>query len=280
MGGAVGRLRDRPGELGVCDELSDRLGGERLEAHRQDLPAEGGKPGEKRRHRSRLAHLLGAVGEEHPDPGAGDDEAEQVEAGCIRPLQVVDHHQGSPGPQRPQQQGGALERQHPAALGVEDPRPGGRQVAELGHQPRQGLGGALGQGAGRLAVQGEGLPQQRAGERPGVVPLGAEGPRRDHGHRRVGRHLGEQAGLAHPGDAGDDHRGGGGTGEGGVDGGQLGLPAHEGELLEGGQAPGDGRGPGGGRGEGLSSQQPCLQGCRLRGEVDAELVGEAPPEGL
>ena len=119
MGGAVGRLRDRPGELGVRDELSDRPGGKRLEVQRQDLPAEGGKPGEEHRHRPRLAHLPGSVGEEHPDPGAGDDEAEQVEAGCIRPLQIVDDHQGSSGPQRPQQQGGALEREDPAALGIE-----------------------------------------------------------------------------------------------------------------------------------------------------------------
>ncbi|GGM74701.1 hypothetical protein GCM10010106_21490 [Thermopolyspora flexuosa] len=203
--GVRGGGAEDPGHLG-----GDLVAGEPRQLQPEHA-VEPGEPGEHRAQRMLPVQLVGAVGEQHEHlrrEQVAAEERDQVAAGTVRPVHVLDDEQHRALLGEPFQQGEELlEEPGPAGVGL----PVARRLAELGQQPGEVAGGAVGQQRGDLARTS--LPDelaQHGGERGVGEALGGEldAAADEHPGLPLGGELGEpgdEPGLADPGLAADEH---------------------------------------------------------------------------
>ena len=271
--GAVGVLDDARDELRIRDRRAERPPGERAEIDPDQRPPQGGQALEVEARRPARGHLFGTDRQDQPHGGQpGGRPLEHGEAARVGPLQVVDRQQAVRSRSRRHEPDRPLQGQGPPALDVERTCGGRAQSGKLGHGLRQCLGRKLRKGICRLGVQRQAGTDQRPDDVPWLVTLRGRCPDREGRPPRACDRLCEQprlAGAGGPGDQGSAlaHR---------EDGAQLGLPPDERQPAE---LPGgrSGRGRHGDPGL-LAPQDPGLQLEGLGGRVQAQILGQLPPQ--
>jgi hypothetical protein len=182
------------GDFGAGHQQPDRFDCQRADRDLEDRLPESRQFGEEHGHGFAGNDLLRSEGEHQRSgrrpPG---DQAQGREAGGVRPLEVVDQDERPLGRGGGRQTGHPLQRQRPAALRIDGDRVERPQLLQFGKDVGQCDRGPVGDGPGRLEIEGEHLAEQRASQAPRFVPLREERPGHDNGHLRSGGDLGQQA---------------------------------------------------------------------------------------
>ena len=168
----------------VLNELRERPARKRTQGQVQDIPAETGEGGEEGCIWTIGGNILRAVGEDEPHAGGAlSNPFEPGQAGRIRPLEIVGDDHGLFRRGVLDEPGCTFEGESPVALGIGRRATGAQKLGHVGNDVAKGVSRPVGNGSDGVEIEGQQLPQEGTGERPGLFALGLERPDRDY---RVG----------------------------------------------------------------------------------------------